>query len=164
MFADKGPAEAATAYVARLFTSTPPEPLPIVTVKGYAGLEALPQQASPALVQILRTFMWDVTDHAEKEVPGDATKRAERVRTRLVPQHDILRSMGGPRGAGFADPIAEPGQLAGAVATWAKEFLSELEVVHPKIAPRLLKEAGREQRFALNAVGFFERLPWRIDW
>jgi len=164
MFADKGPNEAPTNYVARLFTSVPPEPLPIVTAKGFEGLPALPQQAAPALVHVFRTFVWDLTDFAEREAPGDAARRADRVRAKLLPAHDVLRAMGGARGTTVADPIAEPGTVADAVAAWTKEFLTELEVVHPKIAPRLLKEAGREQRFALNAVGFFERLPWHIDW
>ena len=164
MFADKGPHEAPTAYVARLFTSVPPEPLPIVTAKAFVPLAALPQQATPALVQVFRTFVWDLTDFAEREAPGDAARRAERVRMKLLPGYDVLRAMGGARGGSVADPIAEPGVVADAVAAWAKELLTELEIVHPQIAPRLLKEAGREQRFALNAVGFFERLPWHIDW
>ena len=37
-------------------------------------------------------------------------------------------------------------------------------MVHPQIAPRLLMGAAREHRFALTAVGFFEKLPWRVQW
>jgi hypothetical protein len=83
---------------------------------------------------------------------------------RLVATHDVLRSVGGPRGAESADPIVEPSALADGLAAWTREFLGELDVVRPQIAVQLLAEAAREHRFALNAVGFFERLPWRVQW
>ncbi len=150
--------------LARVFQPIPPQVVPKVTARAIPGLPAVPAQATPALVQVFRQFVWDVTDAAEREVPGEGAKRAERVRTRLSTQHDALRSVGGPRGSVTADPICEPAHLADAVGALMRDFLGELEVAHPGIAKRLVKDAGREQRFALGAVGFFDRLPWRIDW
>jgi len=107
--------------------------------------------------------VWDLVDAAGKELP-DAPKRAERIRQKLTLSHEALRSVGGARGAAFADPIVAPSAFAEGVANWTREFLTELEVVHPAIAPRLLKDATREQRFQFAALGFFEQLPWRIEW
>ena len=90
--------------------------------------------------------------------PGEAKAAS------MAPEHDVLRSVGGARGSEFADPIVEPRVLVDAIAAWVREFLGELEIVHPQIALRLLREAGREHRFALNAVEFFDKLPWRIQW
>jgi hypothetical protein len=164
LFADKRPDEAPMAYVTRLFSASQPgEARPAVVAKAYPGLGMLPQQAPPAMVAMFRRYVWDLVELAAREV-SDAETRSERIRTRLVPQHDLLRSFGGPRGADLADPITEPLRLAEAIAEWTKEFLGELEIVHPQIAPRLLKEAAREHRYALGAVGFFERLPWRVQW
>lgn len=163
-YADPHPGERPQDTMARIFTAPPPEPRPKVVVKAFPGLPAMPLQATPALVKVFREFVWDLSDLAEKECPGDGTKRAEKVRARLVPAHDVLRSVGGSRAAQVADPIVEPRQLADAVAGWTKDFLTELEVIHPSIAPRLLHEAAREPRYALAAVGFFDRLPWRIEW
>jgi hypothetical protein len=164
LFAGRRDDEAPTAYVGRLFAGAPGEPRPRVTAKGYPGLAAFPLQAPPAMVAMFRRFVWDLTELAEREMPGDAGKRAERVRTRLIAAHEVLKAVGGRRGSDAADPIAEPSALAEGIAAWARAFLEELEIVHPQIAPRLLREAAREHRFALSAVGFFDRLSWQIQW
>ncbi len=163
-FADQKPGEPTTQTVARLFTSTPPEPLPRITVKLFATLQQLPVQAPPAMVTMFRHYVWDLVELAEKEAPNDATKRAEKVRTRLSAEYEVLRTVGGPRNAPLADPIVEPELLAASIALWTREFLDELEVAHPQVAPRLIKDAAREHRYALAAVKFFDRLPWRIEW
>jgi hypothetical protein len=54
--------------------------------------------------------------------------------------------------------------LAESVAVWTRELLAEVEVLAPQSAPRLVRLSGREHRFALTAVGFFEKLPWRVQW
>jgi hypothetical protein len=164
LFSDQRPSEDAKTYLSRMFTSKHPEPHPRVTVQAYQKLEALPLQVTPALVQIFRHYVWDVVDLAEKEMPNDAAKRAEKIRARLTPAHDSLKGVGGARGCTCADPIVEPGPFAEAMAAWTKDFLGELDMIHPGIAPRLLKEATRAQRFQLDAVDFFDRLPWKIEW
>ncbi len=164
LFSERREGEGPTAYVSRLFAGAKGEARPRVAAKVYPGLAVCPLQAPPAMVAMFRRFVWDLAELAEKEVPGDAAKRSERVRTRLIAKHEVLKAVGGPRGTDAADPIAEPSALADGVAAWAADFLGELEVTHPQVAPRLLKESAREHRFALSAVGFFDRLPWRIQW
>lgn len=163
-FADCRSDEPPLSYVARLFHSTPPEPLPHVVVKLYDPPRELPLQAPPAMIAMFRRYTWDLADLIEREAPGEGAKRAERVRQRLLPQHGALASVGGPRGAEQPDPVLEPAALADAVAAWTRDLLGELEVLAPQSAPRLLHQAAHEHRFALGAVGFFEKLPWRIQW
>jgi len=163
-FAERLPNDAPLVTVARLFSSTPPEPLPRVVARVYEGPPPLPQQAPPAMIQMFRRYTWDLADLIEREAPGQGAKRAERVRQRLLPQHQVLQWVGGARGAAQEDPVVEPGILADGVATWTKELLTEVEVLQPQSAPRILRDAAREHRFALSAVGFFEKLPWRIQW
>jgi len=163
VFSEQMEGEDAKTYLARMFASNKFENKPRVAVKAFPGLEALPKQAPPALVKVFRQYVWDIVDAAGKELP-DAPKRAEKIRTKLTPHHEALKSVGGARGSAFADPIVETSQFAEALAAWTKDFLTELEVVHPTIAPKLLKDATREQRFQFAALGFFERLPWRIEW
>jgi len=164
IFAGAKEGEDPRAALARIFQPEPPEVLPRVTARAVLGLATMPMQATPALVQIFRQFVWDVTETVDRELKGEGAKRVEKVRAKLAPQYDVLRSMGAARGTETADPICEPGHLAEAVGALVRDVLAELEVVHPGIAPRVVRDAGREQRFALAAVGFFERLPWRIDW
>ena len=160
IFANQKTNEDAKSYLTRMFSGVAPEPQPKVAVKAFAGLADLPKQAAPALVQVFRAYVWDLVELAEREMPGDAARRAERIRVKLTVTHEALKSVGGARGSSFADPIVSPDALTDGVAVWTKEFLSELEVMHPQIAPRLLKEATRESRFQFAALGFFERLPW----
>ncbi len=162
-FCDQDKKEDAKAFLARTFAARPGEQKSRVAVKAFAGLAELPEQATPALVKVFRQYVWDLVDSASKDLP-DAGKRAEKIRQKLSMTHEALRSVGGARGSAFADPIVAPAALAEGVATWTKDFLTELEVVHPRIAPRLLKDATREQRFQFSALGFFERLPWKIEW
>jgi hypothetical protein len=163
-FSDRRPDEQPAPYLARLFTAVPPEPLPRVVTAFYPGLAELPLQAPPAMIAMFRTVVWNLGDLAEQEMPGEGAKRGERVRQRLTEKHPVLGDFGGPRGVEGKDPLAEPTALSEALAEWTRELCGEIEIVNPGCAPRLLKEATREHRFALNAVGFFERLPWRIQW
>jgi hypothetical protein len=164
LFSDQLPSEEPRACLARMFGGRKGEPAPKVSVRAFAGLEALPAQAAPALVQVFRQFVWDIVDLAERELPGDAGRRAERLRMKLIGDHDALQSVGGTRGAQVADPIIGPEAFCDGVAAWTKEFLGELEIIHPQIAPRLLREVAREQRFQLAALGFFDKLPWHVVW
>jgi hypothetical protein len=164
IFSEQRPNEDAKSYLSRLFMAGPKEARPRVAVKAFAGSTTLPLQATPALVALFRQYVWDLVDLAEREMPSDAAKRAERIRLKLAVAHEALKSVGGVRGSAYADPIVEPAAFTDGVAGWTKDFLGELEVIHPKIATRLLKEATREQRFQLAAVGFFDRLPWKVEW
>lgn len=165
IFADQRDGEPAMAVVARMVTPPPPEPRPVVTLKAFAPLEVLPQQASPAMVQMFRHYLWDVLDQVERDAPGESVRRAERSHGRtLAAGHDVLRHFGLVRGAELADPIVEPPALAETLAMWTRELLTEFEVSHPLSAARIVRDAAREHRYALQAVGFFDRLPWKIQW
>ena len=164
-FADARPGEPPNATVARLTHATPPDLRPVVALKAYAPVGLLPMQASPAMVAMFRHYLWDVLDLLEREAPGQSVRRAERAHNKtLVAGHDVLRHFGLVRGSEVADPIVEPAVLAEALAAWTRELLTEFEVSHPLSAPRVVRDAAREHRYALQAVGFFERLPWRIQW
>jgi hypothetical protein len=163
-FSDQLPDEQPGAYLARLFTSVPPAPLPKVVARAYPGLAEVPLQATPALVALFRAYFWGLTDLVEQEHKGEGVKRAERARLRLVPQQPVLQAFGGMRSVDASDPLTEPAVLAEALAAWTRDLLGEMEVIDPGCAPRMVRDAARDNRFALNAVGFFERLPWRIQW
>ena len=163
VFSEQRPNEDAKSYLSRMFTAKHPEPQPRVTVQAFHLVDKLPLQAAPALVKVFREFVWELVELAGKE-SKDADIRAERIRTKLAAKHEALKSVGGPRDGELNDPIMEPQLFVEGLAQWTRDFLGELEVMQPQIAPRLLKEACREQRFQFSAVGFFDRLPWKIEW
>ena len=43
-------------------------------------------------------------------------------------------------------------------------FLQEVELVSPGSAERLIRESTRDQRFVLQAAGYYDKLPWKIRW
>ena len=163
-FSDQRPDEAPGPYLARLFASVPPAPLPKVVARAYPGLADVPLQATPAMVAMFRAYFWGLTDLVEQEHKGDGVKRAERARQRVLPQAPVLQAFGGLRSVDASDPLTEPAVLSEALAAWTRDLLEEMEVINPGCAPRMVRDAARDNRFALNAVGFFERLPWHIEW
>lgn len=164
-FQDARPGEAPNTTVARLTHPAAPEARPTLTIKAYAPIELLPTQASPAMIAMFRHYLWDVLDLLERDAPGESVKRAERAHNKtLTGGHDVMRHFGLVRGSELADPIVEPAVLAEALAAWTRELLTEFDVIHPGAAARIVRDAAREHRYALQAVGFFERLPWRIQW
>jgi len=164
-FADARPGEPPNQTVARLTHGAPEGPRPQLALKPFSPVAMLPAQASPAMVSMFRHYLWDVLDLLEQEVPGESIRRAERAHNKaLTGGHEVLRHFGLVRGAELADPIVEPGVLAEAIAAWTREVLGEFEVAHPLSAARIVRDAAREHRYALQAIGFFERLPWRIQW
>jgi len=163
-FSSQRPDEPPGPYLARLFTSVPPVALPKVVARAYPGLADVPLQATPALVAMFRAYFWGLADLVEQEHKGEGVKRAERARQRLLPDVPLLQAFGGPRGVDASDPLAEPAAVSEALAAWTSALLGEMEVINPGCAPRMVRDATRDNRFAFNAVGFFERLPWRIQW
>ena len=51
-----------------------------------------------------------------------------------------------------------------ALSDWAHQLLEELEVIAPGVAPEVLKQGTKEQRFMLQTAGFYDRLPWTVRW
>jgi hypothetical protein len=142
----------------------PPAAPPKVVARAYPGVADVPLQATPAMVAMFRAYFWVLTDLVEQEHKGEGVKRAERARQRLLPQLPVLQAFGGPRGVDASDPLTEPVVVSDALAAWTSALLGEMEVINPGCAPRMVRDATRDNRFAFNAVGFFERLPWRIQW
>lgn len=164
-FADVKPGEPPNQTMVRLTHGVAPEPAPRLALKTFAAIAMLPHQAPPAMVAMFRHYLWDVLDLLEHEAAGESVRRGERAHNKaLTGGNEVLRHFGLVRGAELADPIVEPAVLAEGLAAWTRELLGEFEVSHPLSAARIVRDAAREHRFALQALGFFERLPWRIQW
>jgi len=124
----------------------------------------LPAQAPPALVESYRDLFWRITESAEGQVPGEALKRAHRLRDALQPTHAVLAAIGVARDRDPVAVVASPLELTWALADWTLQLLEQLEVIAPGVAPVVLKEATREQRFVLQKAGFYQRLAWTVAW
>lgn len=151
------------AYLERALAPTGGEP-PTVAVSLFPALDALVPQAPPLLVEGYRDVFWRIVEAAEREVPGEGQGRAMKVRDLLVSIHRPLEILATPRGTELAPAVLAPDAMTFALADWSLQLLEQLEIIAPGVAPTVLRDATREQRYVLQRAGFYQRLPWPIAW
>src|SRR5258708_322765 len=78
--------------------------------------------------------------------------------------HKAIGIINVPRASDTPDAVVRPDELALALTDWSLQVLEGLEVVMPGSAPKVLKDATREHRYVLQAAGFYQRLPWPVQW
>jgi hypothetical protein len=162
-FAEKPADEPVTAYFGRLFAAGPAG-YPVVAASGFVPGATLEEQAAPAMLQAYREVFWRIAEVAEREVPGEALGRAQKLKDRLQATHGSLGVLATPR-----DKELEPWLLTADAATaglsdWTRQLLEQLEVIAPGVARQVLKDATRDHRYVLQRAGFFARLPWPLTW
>ena len=124
----------------------------------------LPEQASGAMLQSYRELFWRLMEIAEREAPGQVTQRAMKARDALLAAHPALEALSQPLDREARELVTTPTDVTRALANWCRQLLQELEIVAPGVAPTVVKEATREQRFVLQKAGFFQQLPWTVSW
>src|SRR5437879_12820267 len=95
----------------------------------------------------------------EKEFPGEAKRRAQRVCAGIVETHKALSLLSVPRGADTPDAVVQPDELSSALSDWSLQLLEGVEVVMPGTAPTILREATKEHRYVPQAAGCHTALP-----
>ena len=103
-------------------------------------------------------------DEVEKELPGEARRRAQKVSAGISEMHKAIAILAAPRGAETPDAVVQPEELANALTDWSLQLLEGVEVITPGAAPRILREATREHRYVLESAGYYGRLPWQVTW
>jgi len=161
-----GKAESMTVpqYVESLFHPDAEGVRPQLSALAFPPLSEIPEQASPAMVEIYRELFWRIAEAAERELPGEAIKRTYKLRDSLAGTHAPLPVIGTPRDRESEPVVTTAEELTVALGEWAHKLLEGLEIMSPGSAEKVLKEATREQRFMLQKAGFFGRLPWPVHW
>ena len=163
-FCDKPDAVPVPKYVESLFQSGPDSAPPALSAMVFPPEPELPAQAPNALINTYRELYWRIVDAVEKEFPGEAKKRSQRVTAALTNAHHALALIAVPRGADVPEAVVRPDELATALCDWVLQLLEGVEIMMPGIAPRVLKESTKEHRYVLQAAGFYGRLPWQVSW
>ena len=127
----------------------------------WSGLDPLPIQAPPALVQAYRELVAAVVDRFTADGRTSAPVLAEQARQNLLDQHPVLK--------GFRfddqrpdDVIVDTGRLTAAVGAWLKEFLfaaSDHEATSPGA---VLHELTWGRRHMFQSAGLYALLPWKV--
>jgi hypothetical protein len=151
-------------YVRTLFAPGADRLPPSIAVSAIPALEEIPQQALPAQVKLYREIHTRVLTGVEQELPVDGARKHQRISGALRHDHPGIELLIAPEyGAGPAVAVTTEA-LTEALALWATKLLQEVDVVAPGAALRVLKQATKDQRFVLQAAGFYDRLPWRVTW
>ncbi len=163
-FCDKPDNVPPARYLESLFDAASDGAAPALAAGTFPAADDLPAQAATALVNTYRELYWRIVDAVEREFPGEAKRRAQKVTAAIIGTHHALALLSVPRGTDTPDAVVRPEELATALTDWALQLLEGAEVMMPGTAPKVLKDATREHRYVLQAAGFYGRLPWRVTW
>jgi len=163
-FCDKPDNIPPARYLESLFDPGPDGAVPAMCAGTFPAADELPAQAATALVNTYRELYWRIVDGVEREFPGEARRRAQKVTAAIVDTHQALALLSVPRGTDTPDGVVRPEELSTALTDWALQLLEGAEVMMPGTALKILKDATREHRYVLQAAGFYGRLPWRVTW
>ena len=141
-------------YLESLFDIGPDGKPPAMSAGMFPAVDDLPAQAASALVNTYRELYWRIVDAVDREFPGEAKRRAQRVTAAIMDSHQALALLSVPRGTDTPDAVVRPEELSIALTDWALQLLEGAEVMMPGTAPKVLKDATREHRYVLQAAGF----------
>ena len=163
-FCDRPDSVPPARYLESMFDLGPDGAAPAMSAGIFPGAAELPAQAPTALVNTYRELYWRIVDAVDKEFPGEAKRRAQKVTASIVTTHQALGLLSVPRGTDTPDSVVRPEELSTALTDWTLQLLEGAEVMMPGTAPKVLKDATREHRYVLQAAGFYARLPWQVTW
>ena len=124
----------------------------------------IPAQAHGTLVKVYRELFNRISLAIVEELPSDGRRKGERASAAVQAVHPVFTAL---TTATTEDEPSSPisaEALTASFADWTSRVLQEVELVSPGSAERLIRDATRDQRFVLQAAGFYEKLPWHISW
>jgi len=163
-FCGKDEGASVSQHVESLFRPVKRGATPSVAATLFPLRADVPEQAPPAMVDRYRGLYWKITDTAEKHAAGEAAGRAAKVLGQVSGVHPSLGLIGAARDGSPEPMVVSSEQLTAGLAEWAGQLLQQLEVIAPGVAPVILRDATREHRFVLQKTGFFDKLPWSVNW
>jgi hypothetical protein len=134
-----------------------------ISVRRWPVPPALPVQASPGLIRGYRDLANTLVKRLIEAGQESAPVIAEQARRKLLDAHPALASFGiGDRP--MRDPSEDVELVTTAIAVWMSELIWAAMDQAEKTPEQLLGEVTRERRHMFEAAGFFDRLPWAVEW
>jgi hypothetical protein len=130
-------------------------------VRRWTGLDPLPAQAPPALVQAYRELASSLVEKLSADGRDGVSALAEQARLNLVDAHGELNGLAF-NGREAGDVIADSRQLTAAMGAWLKEFMfaaTDHETTSPEA---VLKELTWSRRHMFQSAGLYDALPWKV--
>lgn len=132
------------------------------TVSLWGAPDALPAQASPALIQSYRELMGALSARLRESGKSAAAEVTEGARRSLVAMHPMLDRFS-PAHPTLKDPVTDAHALTKAIAAWVADILwaAAPEGLTPE---DLIRDLTASRRHMLQAAGFYDALPWKVTW
>jgi hypothetical protein len=121
----------------------------------------LPSQAMPTLIQAYRDLMDSLIRELVQAGRVSAPAIAEHARSTLLAKHPNLAGFG--RDTRF-DPVCSTAELSRDIAAWATETVWAGMDIEKGAPHELLRGLTRERRHMFQSAGFFEHIPWKLEW
>lgn len=153
--------DSVVGHVKQLFTPDPKGDYRLV--QRWEVPPPLPVQAMPALVQAYREVAAQLVSELVGRGKDSAAAIAEHARQSLLPKHPSLNSFSF-NGRPLKDPVADTPTLTAAVAALVAEIMwaaADHDTVTPEI---VLRDLCHDRRHMFQSAGFFEKLPWKLEW
>lgn len=131
-------------------------------VRLWPRAEALPAQASPALIAAYRELMAALAQRLQEAGAGAAHEVIEGARRSLVQKHELLDRFS-PAHPTVRDPVTDTPGLTAAISAW---FSDVMWAAAPADLPaeQLLRELTAPRRHMFQAAGLYDALPWKVQW
>ena len=134
-----------------------------IMVRRWPVPPALPVQASAGLIKGYRELANTLVKRLIEAGQESAPVIAEHARKKLVEAHPALAHFAiGDRP--MRDPSEDAELVTTAIAVWMSELIWAAMDQAEQTPEQLLAEVTRERRHMFEAAGFFDRLPWAVEW
>ena len=134
-----------------------------ISVRRWPVPPALPVQASPGLIRGYRDVANALVKRLSESGQESAPAIAEQARKKLLPVHPALAHFTiGERP--MRDPSEDADLVTTAIAVWLSEIIWAGMDQGKQTPEQLLGEVTRERRHMFQSAGFFDRLPWEVEW
>lgn len=158
-FADRPTGDLVPHFHAVLDEHTSAAP-PVVRL--WPRADALPAQAPPAMIQSYRDLAHGLEARlAELGFPAESGP-VEKARRKLVKTYPLLERFS-PAHDTVRDPVTDAEGLTTAMGAWAGEAL--VVVVPTGLDPaNVIREVTGSRHHLFEAAGFYDALPWKMEW
>jgi hypothetical protein len=132
-------------------------------IRQYAVTPELPEQALPPLIQAYREMMDALVEQLVLQGRSSASAIAEHARGNLLARHPALAGFEREPSRRF-DPVCTTAELSHNIAAWATETVwagLDIESASPE---ELIRRITCQRRHMFQSAGFFEHIPWKLEW
>jgi hypothetical protein len=127
----------------------------------WSGLDPLPVQAPPLLVQAYRELAAALVERLTAEGRESAPALAEQARQNLLDTHAVLAGLSFD-GKKAEDVIVDAQQLTAGMGAWIKEFLFAAADHEATSPAAVLHDLTWSRRHMFQSAGLYALLPWKV--